>query len=85
MGRGLAFAVRLRPLGDSISSKILPVGGVVLVFLGKRCDKIWESIWHNQVEDRVEQDGVEVGHADEAENCDNDAPEFDFVVLGYAT
>jgi hypothetical protein len=37
------------------------------------------------MEDEIEQQRVQVSHADKAEDSDNDTPELNFVVFGYAT
>lgn len=48
-------------------------------------DEIREDAWHNQVENEIKQERMEIGHTDKTKNGDDDAPELNFVILGYAT
>ena len=36
------------------------------------------------MENEIKQEGMEVGHTNKTKNGDNDAPELNFVIFGYA-
>lgn len=37
------------------------------------------------MENEIKQERMEIGHTDKTENGDDDAPELNFVIFGYAT